>query len=488
MRVLMIASEAVPFAKTGCLADVAGALPQALARLGCDVTLVIPAYREVFSKGPPIEPAGIVLDVPVGQRRVTAHVLRSRLGGGDATVYLVANDACFDRPTLYGGAEDYPDNAERFILFSRAAMELAGRLAHPFDILHCHDWQAGLVPIYRRTLYADWPTIARSKTIQTIHNMAYQGTFWHWDMLLTGLDWKYFNWQQMEFYGQLNFLKTGLVFADAVSTVSPTYAREILEPPGGCGLEGVLAARPDPVTGIVNGIDTAVWNPRTDRHLPRTYGEKDFAEGKYAARIALAARLGHASPDPRPLVSFVGRLVSQKGVNLVIEAVGRMAASGRARYLVLGTGDAETEQALRRLAATFPEAVDVVIGFDEVLAHLVQAASDMMLVPSLYEPCGLTQLYALAYGTIPVVRSTGGLADTVVDTTPETVRDGVASGFAFGPFEPGALEQAIHRGLDAHADRDGWSMMVRRAMRQDWSWDHAAREYLALYRDTLARP
>ncbi len=491
MRVLMVASEAVPFAKTGGLADVAGALPTALARLGCDVTLVMPAYREVFSKGLPIKPTGMTLEVPVGQRRATVHVLESRLPGSDVTVYLIANDACFDRPNLYGAGQDYPDNAERFILFSRGAMELAGRLAHPFDILHCHDWQAGLVPIYRRTLYADWPALARSKTIQTIHNMAYQGTFWHWDMLLTGLDWKYFNWQQMEFYGQLNFLKTGLVFADAVSTVSPTYAREIIEPPGGCGLEGVLAGRPDSVTGIVNGIDASSWNPRTDRHIPRPYGEEDFADGKYAARVALAARLGHAAPDPRPLVAFVGRLVSQKGVNLVLEMIGRMAgnhAGGRARFLVLGTGDGEIEHALKRAAATFPESVDVVIGFDEGLAHLVQAASDIMLVPSLYEPCGLTQLYALAYGTIPVVRATGGLADTVVDTTPDTVRDGVASGFVFEPFDSVALEQALDRALEAYADRDGWAAMVRRVMRQDWSWDHAAREYLALYRATVAQP
>jgi len=311
--------------------------------------------------------------------------------------------------------------------------------------------------------------------------MSYQGLFWHWDMLLTGLDWKYFNWQQMEFYGQLNLLKTGLVFADWLTTVSPNYAREIQHHPGGCGLEGVLASRSDVLTGIVNGIDTVAWDPRTDRHIPRPYSEQDFAAGKYAARVALAARLGHAAPDPRPLVAFVGRLVDQKGVDLVVELLGRMGGGGRAHFVVLGTGDAGTEEALRGAAASFPGTIDVMIGFDEGLAHLVQAAADIMLVPSRYEPCGLTQLYALRYGTLPLVRATGGLVDTVVDTTADTLRDGTANGFVFESYDAQALEHALSRALDACADRDLWSGLVRRAMLQDWSWDSSAREYLAVY-------
>jgi len=488
MRVLFVASEAAPFAKTGGLADVAGALPDALARLGCDVTLVMPAYREALSKGLAIEDTGLAFEVPVGGRRLTARILRGTLPGHRVPVFLVANESCFDRPTLYGGAEDYADNAERFIFFSRAALELAGRQDRPFDVLHCHDWQAGLVPAYQKLVYHAWPTLSQARSVMTIHNMAYQGLFWHWDMLLTGFDWKYFNWQQMEFYGQLGFLKTGLVFADAITTVSPTYAREIQHAPGGCGLEGVLASRSGVLAGIVNGIDTNVWNPRTDRHIPRMYGPDDVAEGKYAARVALAARLGHAAPDPRPLVALVGRLVEQKGIELVIEMLGRVAGQGRARFVILGTGSAETEEALRRVAASYPGTVEVVIGFDEEFAHLVFAAADVVLVPSRYEPCGLTQLYAQRYGAIPVVRATGGLVDTVTDSTPAALVAGTASGFVFEAFDAAALESAVDRALDARADGRTWDALVRSVMDRDWSWDASGREYLALFERIRAAP
>ena len=481
MRVLQVASEATPFAKTGGLADVAGALPESLAHQGCDVTLVIPAYREVFSKGLPIEPTGIAFDVPLGTRQLPARIFRCVLPGSRVETLLVANDECFDRPSLYGGSEDYTDNSERFIFFSRAIMELAARQERPYDIIHCHDWQTGLVPAYQKLLYSSAAAVQHARTVMTIHNMAYQGLFWHWDMLLTGLDWKYFNWQQMEFWGQLSLLKTGLVFADWLTTVSPTYAREIQQDPGGCGLEGVLTSRSDVLTGIVNGIDTVAWDPRTDRHIPRPYSEQDFADGKYAARVALAVRLGHAAPDPRPLVAFVGRLVDQKGIDLVVDLLGRMAGSGRARFVVLGTGHHHVEESLRRVAAAFPGTIDLVLGFDEGLAHLVQAAADIMLVPSRYEPCGLTQLYALRYGALPLVRATGGLVDTVVNTTPDSLQNGTANGFIFEAYDSRALEQVVWRALDAHANRDLWAGLVRRAMLQDWSWDSSSREYLRVY-------
>jgi starch synthase len=307
-------------------------------------------------------------------------------------------------------------------------------------------------------------------------------------MLLTGIEWKHFNWQEMEFHDQLNLLKTGLVFADAITTVSPTYAREIQGWPGGCGLEGVLAARSDALEGIVNGIDTEAWDPSADPHIPRHYAADDFEEGKYAARVALAARLGHAAPDPRPLVAFVGRLAYQKGVDLLVELLARMGAGGRARFIVLGTGEPGLEEGVRRAAAACPGTIDAVIGFDEGLAHLVQAAADITLVPSRFEPCGLTQLYAFRYGSIPVVRATGGLVDTVIDTTAETLADGTASGFTFDSIDPGALEHAVRRALDCHEDRERWRGLVRRVMRQDWSWDASARAYLRLYEHTIAAP
>jgi starch synthase len=486
MRVLEIASEAVPFAKTGGLADVAGALPEALAGLGCDVSLVVPAYAESLAKGLPIEPAGIEFDVPVGTGSRRARILRCRREGTRADVFLVANEDLFDRPTLYGGSSDYPDNAERFIFFSRAALELACRLGGTWDILHCHDWQAGLVPAYRRLLYGSHPAVATARTVMTIHNMAYQGLFWHWDMLLTGIDWSHFTWREMEFYGQLSLLKTGIVFADAISTVSPTYAQEIQETPGGCGLEGLLAARRDTLTGIVNGIDTTLWNPGGDPHLPRSFGEADVEAGKYAARVALAARLGHAAPDSRPLVAFVGRLVEQKGIALILAAITKLAGSGRVHFMILGTGGREEEEALRLAAAAFPGTVDLVIGFDEGLAHLVQAAADITLVPSRFEPCGLTQLYAQRYGSIPVVRATGGLVDTVVDATPEAVRAGSATGFVFKGFDADGLEHALGRALAAHDDGPLWKTLVGNAMRQDWSWAASGREYVRLFERTRA--
>ena len=354
--------------------------------------------------------------------------------------------------------------------------------------MHCHDWQTALVPAYRALLFATHPVLARARTVMTVHNMAYQGLFWHWDMLLTGLDWRHFNWQEMEFHGQLNLLKTGIVFADAVTTVSPTYAQEIQAAPGGCGLEGVLTARSEVLSGIVNGIDTRAWDPGSDPHIPRAYSEHDVDLGKYAARVALAARLGHPAPDARPLVAFVGRLVAQKGVELLVEMMGRVAGAGRAHFVVLGTGEPGLEEALRRVAAMFPGTVDVVIGFDEGLAHLVQAAADITLVPSLFEPCGLTQLYAFRYGSIPVVRATGGLVDTVVDATPEALADGTATGFRFEAFDAGAFERALARALDVHADPERWRALVRRVMRQDWSWETSAREYLRLFQRTVAAP
>jgi starch synthase len=488
MRVLEIASEAVPFAKTGGLADVAGALPEALAALDCEVAMIVPAYGEALGKGLPIEPTGIEFEVPIGTRTSLARILRCRRPGARAETYLVSNDDYYDRPTLYGGARDYPDNAERFIFFSRAALELACRLDRRWDVIHCHDWQTGLVPAYQKLLYAAHPAVAAARTVMTIHNMAYQGLFWHWDMLLTGLGWKHFTWQQMEFYGQLNLLKTGIVFADAISTVSPTYAREIQSTPGGCGLEGLLSARSGVLTGIVNGIDVEAWNPAADPHLPRPYGAHDAEEGKYAARAALATRLGRAAPDARPLVAFVGRLVEQKGVELILEVLGRVAGEGRAHFVILGTGSDEYERLLQRAAVTFPGTVDLVVGFDEGLSHLVQAAADITLVPSLFEPCGLTQLYAQRYGSIPVVRATGGLVDTVVDTTPETLRDGTATGFMFAGFDGAGLEHALGRAIHAHADRPLWNALVRRAMRQDWSWRVSGREYLHLFERACANP
>jgi starch synthase len=310
--------------------------------------------------------------------------------------------------------------------------------------------------------------------------------FWHWDMLLTGFHWKYFNWRQLEFYGQLNMLKAGIVFADQITTVSPTYAQEIQAAPGGCGLEGVLQERASDLTGIVNGIDTELWNPKADEFIPCHYGIDNVRDGKYTARVALAARLGHAAPDERPLLAFVGRLAEQKGVSLVIDLLHRMAGSGMARFVVLGAGDPQFQESLKIVSSQYPEAIDVVIGFDEVLAHLIQAAADILLMPSQYEPCGLAQLYAFRYGTIPIVRATGGLVDTVVNVSDQTCADGTASGFVFDALEPAALEAAVRRAIDAHGNTKLWQDLIRGVMQQDWSWDVSARKYQEVFSQARA--
>ena len=281
-------------------------------------------------------------------------------------------------------------------------------------------------------------------------------------------------------------LKAGIVFADQITTVSPTYAQEIQAAPGGCGLEGVLQERASDLTGIVNGIDTELWNPKADEFIPCHYGIDNVRDGKYTARVALAARLGHAAPDERPLLAFVGRLAEQKGVSLVIDLLHRMAGSGMARFVVLGAGDPQFQESLKIVSSQYPEAIDVVIGFDEVLAHLIQAAADILLMPSQYEPCGLAQLYAFRYGTIPIVRATGGLVDTVVNVSDQTCADGTASGFVFDAFEPAALEAAVRRAIDAHGNTKLWQDLIRGVMQQDWSWDVSARKYQEVFSQARA--
>jgi starch synthase len=281
-------------------------------------------------------------------------------------------------------------------------------------------------------------------------------------------------------------LKAGIVFADQITTVSPTYAEEIQAAPGGCGLEGVLQERASDLTGIVNGIDTKSWNPKADEFIPCHYSIDNVQDGKYAARVALAARLGHAAPDERPLLAFVGRLAEQKGVSLVIDLLHRMAGSGMARFVVLGAGDPQFQESLKMVSSQYPEAIDVVIGFDEVLAHLIQAAADILLMPSQYEPCGLAQLYAFRYGTIPIVRATGGLVDTVVNVSDQTCADGTASGFVFDAFEPATLEAAVRQAIDAHGNTKLWQDLIRSVMQQDWSWDVSARKYQEVYSRALA--
>jgi starch synthase len=318
-------------------------------------------------------------------------------------------------------------------------------------------------------------------TLFTVHNIAYQGQFWHWDMLLTGLDWKYFNWHQMEYYGKLNLLKTGLVFADAINTVSPRYAREIQTPQFGRGLEGVLQHRQDVLFGILNGIDTKLWNPAADPHLAAHYDAETVARGKPKCKAALQRELGLAQQPAAPLVGIIGRMDEQKGFDLVANVIPEWVGKTEVQWAILGKGEPEYHVRFKDLAHRYPQKVAVQLDFSDPLAHRIEAGADMFLMPSRFEPCGLNQMYSHRYGTVPVVREVGGLADTVVDATPENLAAGTANGFSFREDNALALSETLRRACDAYARPEVWSRLVATAMRQDWSWARSAAEYVKVY-------
>jgi starch synthase len=497
--VLLAASEVVGFAKTGGLADVAGSLPPALARRGYDCAVILPLYRSARAAKARLERTGHAFRVPVGARTVEGRLCRSTLPDSDVPAYLVEQPDYYERDDpalgrgLYqfmasgGDHRDYPDNCERFVFFCRAVLEALRQLDYWPDVLHANDWQTGLIPVYLREVYRRLPDeklrarYAGIRTLFTIHNIAYQGVFWHWDMALAGLDWRLFNPCQLECYGHLNLLKAGIVFADLINTVSPTYAREIQTPYFGYGLHGVLSERRDRLFGIVNGADYGVWDPARDPHLPAHYDADALTPGKPACKAQLQRRQGLAVEPAAPLLALVARLVEQKGVDLVGQAAPALLAEG-AQLVVLGEGDPAYHRMLEGLRARFPGRVGLTFGFHEPLAHQIEAGADLFLMPSLYEPSGLNQLYSMRYGTPPVVRATGGLSDTVVDTNPVTLAAGTATGFRFVARTPDALLEAVGRALALYRDRpDAWLRVVRTAMRQDWSWDRSAASYAELY-------
>jgi starch synthase len=485
VKILMATSEAVPFAKTGGLADVCGALPVELEKLGHEPIVILPAYRQMRVSGMPIEPTGIHFEVPIGSKMVEGSFLKSHLPNSSVPVYLVQQDHYFDRPELYReGGEDYKDNCERFVFFCRAVLEAIRLLDLHVDVLHANDWQTGLLSAYLKLEYRGVPGYEQIGSLFTIHNMAYQGVFWHWDMLLTGLDWKYFNWQQMEFFGNLNLLKTGLIFADRINTVSPRYAEEIQSAPLGCALEGVLQNRRDVLSGIVNGVDYHEWDPAVDGDLVAQFTPDTIEQGKAACKAELQSSFGLPVSPRAPLVAFVGRLAEQKGVDLLVATVRDWVQSHDVQWIVLGTGDDKYQSALTMLAERFPQRVATRLEFSNRSAHRIEAGADMFLMPSCYEPCGLNQLYSLKYGTVPIVRATGGLVDTITDANDKTIAAGTATGFQFSEYSPLALAEALRRACNAYAQPEVWRRIVQTGMRQDWSWTASARKYGDLYRTT----
>ncbi|HET7318879.1 MAG TPA: glycogen synthase GlgA, partial [Nitrospirota bacterium] len=479
-KILFASSEAAPFAKTGGLADVAGSLPPALAELGHDVIVVMPRYRQVDVETYKLKPVAS-LSIPLGTWQERCDVLRGRMGR-NVTVYFIRKDSYYDRPGLYGaGGTDYPDNAERFIFFSRAIPELCVALNLRPDIVHCNDWQTGLVPLYLKKMYHAHASLSRAKSVFTVHNLGYQGLFWHWDMKLTGLGWDVFTPEGLEFWGRMNLLKAGLVYADSITTVSRTYSREIQTPEFGYGLEGVLVRRAADLYGILNGIDYAEWNPVRGRSLPRSCSPAGLA-GKAVCRKKILKSLG--LPDAGlPLIGMVTRLVDQKGLDIVTEALPGILSLG-VQFVILGTGEEAYERLLADAAIRHHDRMRVLLQYNEETAKNIYAGCDLFLMPSQYEPCGLGQMIALRYGAVPVVRKTGGLADTVVDYD---ARTGRGTGFVFEEYSSQALLACVRRALRVFDDRKRWKRLLEAGMKQDFSWKNSAKEYVKVYRETMRK-
>lgn len=471
VRILFPASEVQPFSKTGGLADVAGALPLALAARGHEVRVVTPLYRSVPREG--LEPLerSFTLEFPFGQ--VPVRLWQARRSE-KATVIFVDVPAFFDRPYLYGEPSgDYGDNARRFTALTLAALTYAQAEGFVPDVLHCHDWQTGLGPLALKRAYQ--PVFPKTRSVLTIHNLAYQGGFPKSVLPELGIPWSDFTPAGVEFWDHLSMLKTGITFADAVTTVSPAYAKEIASSAGGMGLDGVLRAKPGGVVGIVNGIDTDEWNPATDVYLPARFSDVDLAgRAVCRARLLEAAKL-QAPSDGMPLFGVIGRMVEQKGADLLHEALPVFLEHGAA-VVVLGSGSSALEQGWKRLAARYPLRVSLRLGYDDGFAHLIEAGSDFFLMPSRFEPCGLNQLYSQRYGSVPIVHAVGGLADTVDD-----VRGGQGTGITFRGATVDAVQGALRLALELFRDTKGYLEVQRRGMRRDFSWDVSAARYEAVY-------
>jgi starch synthase len=485
LRILFASSEVDPFSKTGGLADVSRALPAALSRLGHDVAVFTPYYGQAKKSAGDIRFSDAKITIQLRGRIQEARIGLGRMPDSGVEVYFIANDSYYDREGLYQSAQgDYLDNAERFTFFCRACLETIKALRLKADLIHANDWQSALLPVYVKTLYSQDERIAPISSVLGIHNLAYQGIFWHWDMPLTGLDWKHFNWKELEFYGKLNLLKGGIVYADALTTVSRTYAKEIQTPEGGNGLDSVIATRKDGLYGIANGIDDTVWNPMTDKFIARNFSALDQT-GKSACKQHLQKKMGLPQRAETPVIGMIGRLANQKGWDIFAEAVQRI-LNADCQLAVLGTGEERYEKMLRDLAAAKSDKVSVRLSFDDQLAHEIEAGADMFLMPSRFEPCGLGQLYALSYGAVPIVRKTGGLADTVRNVTPHGLKSGSSTGFVFTDYSAEALYDAVRRALELFKDRAAWKTLMTAGMEQDWSWDKSAKEYTAVYRTAIA--
>ncbi len=474
MHIVFAASECVPYSKTGGLADVIGALPRALAAIGHRVSVFVPRYKETHLNT--TEPIVRSITIPFDDRYRFCSILA---GGNHAGVdhYFVEYAPYFDRDGIYSSpVGDYPDNAERFALFCRAVLEASKVIGVP-DIFHCHDWQAALIPVFLRSQYAEDPALQNVATVFTIHNMGYQGVFPPETLPLIGLPWDLLAISKLEFFGNVNFLKGGLIFSDIVTTVSRRYAQEIQTAEYGFSLEGVLHDRSSTVVGILNGADYEQWNPATDPLIAKNYSARDLS-GKEKCRVDLLKAFGFTDKDTgSPILGIVSRFAGQKGFDLFAQIIDRLVQEDM-KLVVLGSGEKRYEEMFLRIQKHFPAKVRVKIAYDNALAHKVEAGSDMFLMPSRYEPCGLNQMYSLKYGTVPIVRATGGLDDTVDSWD---ARHGKGTGFKFADYNGESLLLAIKHALHAFRDKAAWQTIMRNGMKKDFSWEKSAKEYIRVY-------
>ena len=477
MRVLMVASEAVPFAKTGGLADVLGALPRALVRLGHEVDVVMPRYR-----GLQAESIGRI-SVPLGTMTLDADVLET-MSDGVRTVFIDRPDY-FDRDYLYGASgHDYPDNPERFAFLTRAALAWAFESGRDYDVAHAHDWQAGLLPVQLTQMFRLRQAPRRMPCVFTIHNLAYQGVFDASWLPRLGLPWDLMHVDAMEYWNRISFLKAGINFSRVITTVSPRHADEIQTPALGFGFDGILRARQAELVGILNGIDYDQWDPARDESLPEPYDAQHLAGKAAAKRLVLTTYGFPDTPEllERPLVGMISRLVDQKGFDLLADLADELPRLD-ATFVLLGSGERRYEDLWLGLAARHPGRIGARIGFDEPLSHLIEGGADLFLMPSRFEPCGLNQMYSLRYGTVPLVRATGGLFDAVRNFNPGT---GDGTGFTFDQYSPQALLNTLRWALGIYADRNAWRRIQLAGMSQDFSWDASARQYVKVYEQAAA--
>jgi starch synthase len=459
LRLLFVSSEVVPFAKTGGLADVAGALPIALEHAGLEVKVAMPKYKTVKEK------------------KDTALI------GKNTEVLLIKNDKFFGREGLYGDSKgDYPDNLDRFVFFCKETLRRIESTGFKPDIIHCNDWQSALIPVYLKTIYKNDDFLKDARTVFSIHNLAYQGAFPKEEFEKTSLDKKHFGINGLEFYGKVNLMKGGLLFADVLNAVSPTYAKEIQMQEYGCGLDGVLRQRRADLYGVLNGIDYDVWDPAKDKAIFENYSHSSI-EKKYVNKVKLQRETGLKQDKDAPLIGIISRLADQKGFDLIAEILDDILKAG-AQIIVLGTGEEKYHVLLKNLAEKYPESTSINLRFDAVLACKIYAGCDMFLMPSRYEPCGLGQLISFKYGTVPIVRETGGLKDTVSQFDKKTQK---GNGFVFKKYDSKEFLSAIKKALGVYSDKKVWTRLMKKIMKYDFSWDESANHYVDLYKKAAAK-